>query len=121
MDSGPTDWKKLNTFGRTKVLQNIKPRKNKIVPNIVLVNIIPFSFLYNPGAIKTNIWYKKNGIEIKRAKNAVNLNGTINGDATSIAISSISEILLNADTRKSNKKLLNGNIQIKAMMKKINE
>ena len=98
IDSGPTDWKKLNTLGRTNKLQKIKPRKNKIVPNIVRENTIPLSFLYSPEAIKANAWYKKKGIDTNKAKNPVNLNGTRNGDATSIAISSIFDTPLIRDT-----------------------
>ena len=32
IDSGPTDWKKLNTLGSTKKLQKSNPKKNSRVP-----------------------------------------------------------------------------------------
>jgi len=67
--------------------------------------------------MNANAWYKKKGIETNKAKNPANLKGTINGDATSIAISSIFEIPLSSVTRKLNKKLLNGYIHAKAITK----
>ena len=67
--------------------------------------------------MNANAWYKKKGIETNKAKNPANLKGTIKGDATSIAISSISEIPLNSATRKSNMELLNGYMHAKAMVK----
>ena len=45
---------KFGPLGRTNKLQKIKPRKNKIVPNIVRENTIPLSFSYSPEAIKAN-------------------------------------------------------------------
>ena len=121
IDSGPTDWKKLNTLGSTKKLQKNSPKKNSRVPSIVREKTIPFSFLYRPGAMNANAWYKKKGIETNRAKNPANLKGTIKGDATSIAISSISEIPLSNVTRKSNMELLNGYMHAKAMIKNIKQ
>ena len=45
-----------------------------------------FSDEYNPGATKLHIWWRMNGILIKKEVTKASLKGVRNGEATSVAI-----------------------------------